>query len=427
MIETIKEQVWFALFCTLHKRSLKAQYAWQDRYLAALVRHAYKNVPLYRELLDTAGVRPTDITTRADMRNLPIMRKQTFANRMVEDYVDNSTLVQSFWYVTSGTAGTPFRFLLSEQAVTDKYIDFASLRFLWWLGWPLSRLPTTRLARIKIRGPINAYRLFVPVEHFLADTRSALERIVAFQPDVLSAYPSVLLEMLRAIERDPTLPKPAPQYILSFGEMLSDATRALVEEHFRCVVYDRYGLEEIGVVGVECAEHRGFHINTEAVAVEIVNEQGSPVAPGEAGRILATDLFNTGMPFIRYDTGDRGYISEEPCACGLRSPRIWIEGRYSAMLVFPHRAVHHLEFDGAMDGFMNSVLQYQIAKIADASLEVRVIPGPAFQDQTIERIIDNMRSLVGERVSVHVVTRTELPITPRGKSKIVVDETQVSP
>ena len=62
------------------------------------------------------------------------------------------------------------------------------------------------------------------------------------------------------------------------------------------------------------------HLNTDHLVVEILDEADEPVASGETGRIVLTDLNNFGMPFIRYDVGDVGAVSTEPCDCGRGLP-----------------------------------------------------------------------------------------------------------
>ena len=425
MFNHIKERIQFAQFCILHRRGLTAQRRWQEKRLRELVRYAYCHIPLWRALLDEEGIDPTSICTLDDLPRLPMTSKQTFIGKIVEEYIDSSRSVRSFWYLTSGTSGTPFRFLLSEHAILEKYSNFASLRFLWWRGESLKSLASVRLARIKIRGPSSEHRLFVPVESYLKDPRSALNRVVDFKAEVLSAYPSILFDIARSVSDDPTLPRPTPRFALSFGEMLTPSARRFVETTLGCEVYNRYGLEEVDVVGVECALHEGFHINTESVIIEITDDAHQPVAAGTEGKIIATDLFNYGMPFIRYDTGDYGVMSNEPCPCGLRSPRLWVKGRYSAYLSFPARRIHHLEFDGAMDGFMNYVFQYQIAKKSDSEIVARIIPGPAFHRDIPAQIQKSLRALVGPDIRIGVEEVSTISVTPRGKSRIVVDESEL--
>lgn len=421
MIKGVLERIWFARFCITHRRSLRAQKRWQSARLRDMVAHAYRNVPLWRELFDGSSVRPEDIHSIEDLHKLPISSKETYLHRHAEEYLDGSRQIRSRWYVTSGTSGKPFTFFLSEIAIQEKYITFASLRFLWWIGVPLAQLATINFARIKIRAPQSPHRLFVSVGALLSDPKKELHRLKEFNMDVLSAYPSILYEISKYMQL-PHMPRIRPRYILAFGETLYPAMRRHIEKNLGGEVYSRYGLEEIGVVGLECSHHDGFHIHTESVIIEIVDEKGRVVPDGTRGRVIATDLFNFGMPFIRYDTGDAGYITQERCACGLESPRIWIEGRYAAFLQFGSRKIHHLEFDGAMDSFMHKVFKYQIIKRNDSSVEVLIVPGPAYESSIAVEIRDKVTGLVGESVEVFVRTVEEVNITERGKCRIVIDQ-----
>jgi phenylacetate-CoA ligase len=407
MMSALKERLWFARFALVHRLSARAQRRWQDK-------------PIWKELLDGGGVRPESVRSMDDMRRLPVTSKKTFIGRMAEEYVDKTKMARSYWYVTSGTSGTPFRFLMGDHGIDDKYLDFGSMRFLWWNGQAFGSIFTSKLARVKIRGPQSPRYFFAPVADYLRDSAQVLEHIRAFTPDILSTYPSLLLDMCRLGEAGTELPK--PRFILSFGETLLPGARETIRDAFGCDVYDRYGLEEIGAVGVECRMHDGFHINTESVIVEVIGDDGMPVPEGAEGKVLATDLFNKNMPFIRYDTGDKGRMTSAPCPCGLRSPRLWVEGRYSAFLVIGGRRIHHLEFDGAMDGFMDTILQYQVVKQADDRIVAKLIEGPGFDDLVPVRVQEKLRALVGEGVTIEVKIVQSLPITARGKSRIVLDE-----
>jgi len=422
MFSHLRVALYTAFFNRVHTMPPFAQRAWQEQRMRRLVRHAARHVPLWKELLRDAGISADSIQTLQDFASLPVTSKQTFVGRAVEECIDNSRRATSNWYVTSGTSGEPFQFLMSEQAIDEAFIDFASLRFLWWRGMSIGDISAHKHTRIKIRGVNNATRQFIPVADVFSDLPGVLGRIAAFRPFVLSAYPSILLEISRRLREEPALPRINPPFVLSIGEMLSPSVRALATETLGCEIYDRYGLEEIGVIGVECAMHDGFHLNTESVLVEVTDDQHVPLPEGTEGRIVATDLLNYNMPFIRYVTGDHGYVSYEPCACGLKSPRLWIKGRYSSYLAFPSRRIHHLEFDGAMDGFMHAILKYQVAKVSDERIVVRIVPGPAYHESVNERVAQSVGGLVGPGISITTEIVSEVPTTPRGKSRIVVDE-----
>jgi phenylacetate-coenzyme A ligase PaaK-like adenylate-forming protein len=111
-------------------------------------------------------------------------------------------------------------------------------------------------------------------------------------------------------------------------ERLDRETRAFIEAESGVPLFDIYGASEVGVViAFEC-ERGSLHVNDDYVVVEIVDELGRPVPPGEQGLILVTDLLNRAMPLIRYQLGDVAAQSEGSCPCGRVLSRIsGIDGR----------------------------------------------------------------------------------------------------
>ena len=75
-----------------------------------------------------------------------------------------------------------------------------------------------------------------------------------------------------------------------------------------------YSCEEVGYVATECPVAAHYHICSEMTFVEIVDDAGLPVAPGQPGRVLVTGLYNYATPFIRYDIGDVAIADPEPCS-----------------------------------------------------------------------------------------------------------------
>jgi phenylacetate-CoA ligase len=85
-------------------------------------------------------------------------------------------------------------------------------------------------------------------------------------------------------------------------------------------VSDNYGSTE-AFMAWECP--RGsYHVNAEHVIVEIVDENGRAVAPGQLGRVIVTTLHNRLMPLIRYEIGDYAFASDNGCRCGRTLPCI---------------------------------------------------------------------------------------------------------
>lgn len=85
-----------------------------------------------------------------------------------------------------------------------------------------------------------------------------------------------------------------------------------------CEIFEHYGMTEMGLGGgVDCAAHMGYHLREADLYFEIVDfESGEPLPDGETGEIVFTTFHRTGMPLIRYRTGDLSRFLPGPCACG---------------------------------------------------------------------------------------------------------------
>lgn len=167
-------------------------------------------------------------------------------------------------------------------------------------------------------------------------SRKSIEELVSaikrHKPVCISGFTSTLFfiaTLMQEMHRPLDLRLKA---VISTGEVLLNSQREWIEEAFGCEVFDRYGSRELsGYVAQECTLHSGLHVNSELVLLEVV-ENGEPVAAGERGKIVATDLHNFVMPFIRYDTQDVG-VAGEDCACGRSMPVLRaIEGRSTDLL-----------------------------------------------------------------------------------------------
>lgn len=95
--------------------------------------------------------------------------------------------------------------------------------------------------------------------------------------------------------------------VLTSSDLLRPGHRRALEENWGCEVFDHYGTTETGLGGaVECGAHEGMHIRENDLYYEL----------GASGELIMTTLTRTGMPLIRYRTGDTGRLLTEPCRCG---------------------------------------------------------------------------------------------------------------
>jgi len=60
------------------------------------------------------------------------------------------------------------------------------------------------------------------------------------------------------------------------------------------------------------------HVSADLVLVELVDDDGTPVPPGEEGRVVVTPFYGYATPLIRYDLGDRVEVTPHE-----RTPEEW--------------------------------------------------------------------------------------------------------
>lgn len=422
IFRSLRNQLAFFQFHLLHMRGTSAIQRWQARRLARLIPYVSAHIPVYNNLLAMAQVTPGSIRTLADIRRLPITTKALFLDKPVREYTNRSRALRGYWARTSGSSGTPFTPLRREHVRLPWYGDSLHYRFMNWERPWMLRMQWARIGHIRVLTAARKNHLVVPVKDFLNDTAHAVQKLVDFKPDIIETHASLLYELATFV-KEQGIPL-RPQYAVSVSENLSDAARTAIQDGLQCPVYNRYGLEEFGTVGVECTAHDGFHINCETFIVEILDTHGQPCPEGTYGRVVVTDLYNWEMPFVRYDTGDWGKISWRQCVCGLYAPRIWIEGRYGASFTLNGKKYHHFEFDAALDSFMNVIVSYQVVKLSEERICVRIVPGPAYTTDSVSQILAHLQERIGPHVAITVERVQGIARVPQGKSQILKDESQ---
>lgn len=390
---------------------------WHDFKLCSLLSYTYMYIPYYQQWAKKQKVRFQRGVKCLSI--LPIVDKQYMLYNGILNFSDPKWRNFARRGKTSGSTGVPFAFF-SKQFPSPVYNNFLAYKSLIWAGISLEEImQNQRIVRIRMAPFVHPARLFIPVSEFMRDPIASMKRINAFKGDIIESYPTILVMLSRLVE---TTGVPLNfKYCFSYGEMLYPAQRELIEHSLGCKIYNRYGLEEFGSVAIECEKHNGFHINTEAFIVEIVDSRGCILNPGQKGKIIVTDLYNFVMPFLRYDTGDYGFISEAPCSCGINSPILYVDGRHGAIIKLPGRLIHHFEIAEIFQKFGEAVLQYQLI-VHTGFVEVNVIPGPAGTHEKFIQLQNSLQQLFTSELPLRIVLAPVIHRLPNGKSQIIIQQ-----
>lgn len=111
--------------------------------------------------------------------------------------------------------------------------------------------------------------------------------------------------------------------------------RRQLEEAWNTKVYDNYGTHEIGAVAFECREKAGMHVSEDMVFIEIVDMgTEAPLPDGETGNLVATSLYRSVPPIIRFNMRDQlALYPREKCGCGLCTRKLsGFQGRSDEMV-----------------------------------------------------------------------------------------------
>ena len=178
-------------------------------------------------------------------------------------------------------------------------------------------------------------------------------------------------------------------------------------------------LAERVAFAAEC-ERGNLHVNTDYAYVEIVDNDGRPT--NGMGYVVGTTFHNMLMPLVRYKTTDLTKWKPGMCACGRTYPMIEpVIGRVEEAIIGSRGSNISDLLYRILKG-VQGMRQLQVAGVGPGQLEIRVIPGPGFDEQQSQKLLRNLRQYVDSDISAIVKTVAEIPKTRTGKHRWVVNE-----
>ncbi len=284
------------------------------------IAYVRQHSPFYRQLFaNTSG----QISRLSDLANYPF----TTASEIQEDpnrflCVSQDEIQRIVTLPTSGTTGPSKRifFTAADQELT---VDFFKVG-MSTLARPGDRvlilLPGTRPGSVGDLLRIGLERLgCVPFPHGPFEDEGAVLRLIRENNvNVLVGAPIQLQRLFCWNQADLVLKSGQIRSVLSATDILPESIHQNLERHWKCEVFDHYGMTETGLGGgVECAAHQGYHLREADLYYEIIDPDTHTVLPdGETGEVVFSTLTRRGMPLIRYRTGDISRLLPGNCTCG---------------------------------------------------------------------------------------------------------------
>lgn len=398
--------------------------------LQHLITFCNEYVPYYHNVFKNSGLNPQDIKVVEDLEKLPVLTKDIIKHHWNEFKPLTLSKMNYSVGATGGTTGTPFHYRESKH---DRFLGGALLYRGWGyggydLGDKMVFLAGSSLD-IGTKSTLDKYahefvrniRKLSSFDMGEKEMRDYVQIINSFKPKYIRGFASAIYFFAKWIE-EKNLNIYSPAAVFTTAENLYPAMRDKIAEVFDCEVYNTYGLNDGGVSAYECPEHAGLHIDTERSIMEVVDHEGHQMNCGE-GRILATSLHNYAMPFIRYETGDEGHITDDICACGRGHTLLKkITGRSTDILFTPEgNNVHGWFFNPIFWDSGQGIKEYQVIQETLNTIIIKIVPEKNFDKKQLDLIREMIKKRSsGWNIEFQYVDKIERSST--GKYKFIINK-----
>jgi len=408
--------------------------ALQLQRLKHTLRHAYDNVPHYREAFDAKGVHPSDLHSLADLAKFPFTVKKHLRDHYPFGMfaVPREQVVRI--HASSGTTGKPTVVGYTQNDIAT-WADLVA-RSIRAAGGRKGDIVQIAYGYGLFTGGLGAHYgaeklgcTVIPMSG--GQTEKQVQLIQDFKPSIIMATPSYMQVIIEQLTRMGLDPRDTSLKVGIFGaEPWTEAMRREIESKAGLDAVDIYGLSEVMGPGVasECIESKdGPVIWEDHFYPEIVDPDTGEVLPeGSEGELVFTSLTKEALPIIRYRTRDLTRLLPPTSRAFRRMGKI--VGRSDDMLiirgvnVFPTQIEEIVLAHGKLSG------QYQLLVSRDGVLDqvevhCELHPGAEGDPHEIAGWIKHrVKTLVGITTSVSVLAPDSIERTLTGKARRVIDK-----
>jgi phenylacetate-CoA ligase len=383
---------------------------YQNKRLRQLIIHAYNNVKYYRKLFDSLGIKPSDIKTKKDLKKLPILTKKIIQKNH-DDLRANYTK-KSFATFTSGSTGSPTKFFQTKEDFS--WIWAAHFRKWVWANCEIGdkyvkiSLNNTRVKLSKkIQDMLFRCMYIYAIKMDNNSVQEYIEKIRSYNPDLIYGYSSALTIFAEYMKKNNISLK--IKAVITTGDNLMPKSRKMIEEVFKCKVYDEYGCGGEGLLIASQCDEQAYHINDELMITEIISNN-----------IIVTSLNNYEMPLIRYAPDDlvtRG----KKCVCGrnLRTLKS-IDGRSKDIVITPKGGKLLVHFFTVLFEHMKGISQFKIIQKEKNGIIIKLVITEVYNKKIDEeKIKREIHKSTDKSFRVKFSYKNKIPKEKNGKYKII--------
>ncbi len=400
--------------------------SFQEEQLSQVLCFAVEQVPAYKHLRPVVQrFRPFDA-----LQEFPLISKDDLQDKLSDYLPANFNAMPHYETTTGGTSGNQLKVYLDDDSQS---VELAFMHRQWMrVGYsPKKRKATFRgvtFGELKPdifwqHNPVYNELQFSPFHMNEGTLGLYIDQLLRYKPSYLHGYPSAI-DMLAAYVLRYGLHGFLPDLkaVLLGSEGASSAQRERIGTAFGARVYSWYGHSERVVLAGECEKNSTYHHFPDYGYLETVDDAGKSCdREGERGEIIGTGFYNRCMPLIRYRTGDYAIRLEPDCECGRKWDRFTnVEGRRKQEMLHGKNgekiSLAALNMHGPL---FERVTRYQYCQNRAGEFIIKIVPAPDFSESDRISIEEAYRSKVQESLDCHVELVHEIPLTARGKLKML--------
>jgi phenylacetate-CoA ligase len=408
----------------------------QEELLRKDLLYLRENSPYYKRLFESYKIDTDRILKIEDLTEIPFTEKKD-----LQLYNDDFCCVPKKkiidYITTSGTLGDPVLFGCTEKDLQRlAYNEKKSFECAGLTDESILQLMTT-LDKCFMAG--MAYFLglremgagVIRVGNGIPELQ--WDTIRRFRPDAIMCVPSFILKLIDYAElHDIDYRNSSIRKIIGIGESLRNQEFGLnllgsqIQEKWPEVkLYATYSSTEMGATFSECDYGMGGHVHPELIIVEIIGDDGMPLADGEPGEVVVTTLGVEGMPLLRFRTGDIACKHVEQCRCGRRSYRLSpILGRKNNMIKLKGTTLYPPAINDVLDN--TDYVENYVVMVRNSGAgtdEVLVKVGLKYETEfnAVKELKDRFRSRIRVAPEIEICPVEEISVInnpPKGRKPV---------
>ena len=311
----------------------------QERRLRSQLVHVYYNSEFHHKKFDAAGVKPEDIKSLSNVKKLPLVTRAELQEAVSNDnplggrlcvpeefctfYADEFPTEGEMIYVGATTRDQD----MLTEAIARQWamagveegetigLNFRSWHPMYSLGC-LGDISATMRLECRWVGNEGLFLLSGRMLHILRFMKPAVYVTALELLQYLEQSAGQLGIPLKGLVQKSVV-------TLDSSKTPSSEERQKWENAFGCPLLSCYNIRDNLFFPSECPEKKGLHAWEDLYLVEAVDPHtGEPVADGEKGKLVVTNLWNEATPVIRYNANIDARLDRERCDCGRTHLRI---------------------------------------------------------------------------------------------------------